>query len=59
MSDSPENKSTGGELTCAFCGKPESQAKKMIVVGAKQQPICDECIHICTQILSDAGVKDR
>ena len=57
MSKSSENK-TGG-LSCAFCGKPESEARKMVVVGKKQQPICDECIHICTQILDDSGVNKQ
>lgn len=53
------DKPSGNELHCAFCGKPESKAKKMVVVGKKQQPICDECISICTQIMDDSGVTDK
>lgn len=49
--------SGAGEMHCAFCGKPESAAQRMIVVGKNKQPICDECIHICTQILDDSGIK--
>lgn len=46
------------ELSCAFCGKPERAAQRMIVLGKNKKPICDECIHICTQILDDAGVNN-
>lgn len=55
----PKASKSQREMHCAFCGKPESAAKKMVVVGKNQKPICEECIHICTQILDDTGINER
>lgn len=40
------------ELYCAFCGKPKELAKKL-VAGPNGTYICDECISICNEILSE------
>lgn len=39
-----------GELHCSFCGKPQSEAKKMIA-GPDGIAICDECVELCADIL--------
>ena len=38
---------------CSFCGKSEKEVKKIILVGANQKAICNECIVTCTQIIKD------
>jgi ATP-dependent Clp protease ATP-binding subunit ClpX len=42
------------ELRCSFCGKPQSQVKRLIS-GAGVY-ICDECINLCQEILEDEAV---
>lgn len=55
-------------LRCSFCGKPEGEIKKIIAGGGRLEPatdggfprvvgqtvyICDECVEICVEIISD------
>lgn len=40
--------------SCSFCGKGQDQVKRLIA-GPKQVYICDECVHLCRQILEDEG----
>ncbi|MBR5229373.1 MAG: ATP-dependent protease ATP-binding subunit ClpX [Firmicutes bacterium] len=37
------------QLKCSFCGKPQSQVNRL--VAGPGVYICDECIHVCTEIL--------
>jgi len=46
------------ELHCSFCGKPQSQLKKLIA-GPGHTYICNECIELCHEILIDEGVAKR
>lgn len=46
------NKSDEHSLHCSFCGKSESQVKKL-VAGPKGVFICDDCIEICSDILEE------
>ena len=39
-------------VRCSFCGKPESQVRK-IIAGPNGVYICDECIEICDEILAE------
>ena len=39
-------------IRCSFCGKPESQVRKMIA-GPHGVYICDECVDICSEIVSE------
>ncbi|MDD6190165.1 MAG: ATP-dependent protease ATP-binding subunit ClpX [Firmicutes bacterium] len=39
------------ELRCSFCGRPQSQVKRLIS-GAGVY-ICDECVEVCANILED------
>ncbi len=39
------------QLKCSFCGKPQSQVNRL--VAGPGVYICDECIHICMEILNE------
>jgi len=47
MSKYDDNK----QLKCSFCGKPQSQVSRL--VAGPNVYICDECIHICLDILDE------
>lgn len=53
MSKYDENK----QLKCSFCGKPQSQVTKL--VAGPGVYICDECIHICMDILDDRLQEEK
>ena len=38
------------EFLCSFCGKTQSQVKR-IIAGPSRVFICDECVHLCQQII--------
>lgn len=52
MSKYDENK----QLRCSFCGKPQSQVVRL--VAGPGVYICDECIHICLDILNE-GIESE
>ena len=39
------------ELRCSFCGKPQSQVKRLI--SGSGVYICDECVQLCYDILTE------
>ncbi|MEG1427460.1 MAG: ClpX C4-type zinc finger protein, partial [Oscillospiraceae bacterium] len=39
------------EVCCSFCGKPQSMATR--IVAGKSAYICDTCIALCQNILSE------
>lgn len=41
---------------CTFCNKTERQVKKL--VAGPNASICDECIQLCVEIISEERVKD-
>lgn len=46
----------GPEYTCSFCGKKQSQVKKLI--AGHNVFICDECVALCNEMLErDLGTK--
>lgn len=47
---------TTNELKCSFCGKPQSQVRRL--VAGPGVYICDECIEMCMDIVQDA-VRDN
>lgn len=49
MPNNDDNK--GREICCSFCGKPQSEARRLI--AGPGVFICDECIELCTSILND------
>lgn len=38
-------------IRCSFCGKDQDQVKRMI--AGPNVYICDECVHLCKEILAD------
>ncbi len=46
-----ENNSENKELHCSFCGKSQNEVKKLI--AGRGVYICDECIDVCINIVSD------
>lgn len=40
-----------GQLKCSFCGKPQSQVRKL--VSGPGVYICDSCIELCNDIIKD------
>ena len=44
----------GGDLLkCSFCGKSQKQVKKLIAGPGVY--ICDECIDLCNEIITNAS----
>lgn len=41
----------GKQLKCSFCGKPQSQVNRL--VAGPGVYICDDCVHICLDILKN------
>ena len=39
------------QLCCSFCGKSQSEVKKLI--AGRGVYICDECIQVCISIVAD------
>ena len=39
---------------CSFCGRHSSEVQRMIA-GPGAAYICDDCLHLCTEILHDAA----
>lgn len=37
---------------CSFCGKTEQQTRRLIV-GPNHVYICDECVHLCREIIAE------
>ena len=44
--------SRDSRVRCSFCGKTEDQVRKLIA-GPEGAFICDECIEICTEIITE------
>ncbi|MBQ7408331.1 MAG: ATP-dependent Clp protease ATP-binding subunit ClpX [Clostridia bacterium] len=47
-----------GDLRCSFCGKPNSQVKKLIA-GPDGVYICDECVEVCERVIREKDKKDK
>lgn len=47
----PNNFGNDNEVRCSFCGKPQSQAKRLI--SGNGVYICDECVELCMDIIAD------
>ena len=53
----PNNFGNDNEVRCSFCGKPQSQAKRMI--SGNGVYICDECVELCMDIIADEDSLHR
>jgi ATP-dependent Clp protease ATP-binding subunit ClpX len=47
---------TNGDLLCSFCGKNQDEVKKLI--AGPSVYICDECIELCNDILSEENERE-
>ena len=45
------------ECKCSFCGKSQKDAKKLIASPNGDSFICDECVEICKDIITDITKK--
>ncbi len=45
------------KLQCSFCGKNQTEVRKL--VAGPEVYICDECIDLCNDILTDTKVKSN
>ncbi len=54
MANVSDNKTM--ELRCSFCGKPNSQVRRLIA-GPDGVYICDECVEICRQVINENEKK--
>jgi len=46
-------------MYCSFCGKGQSEVKKLIASPNADCFICSDCIKVCEEIIQDAGDKDN
>lgn len=53
----PNNFGNDNEVRCSFCGKPQSQAKRLI--SGNSVYICDECVELCMDIIADEDSLHR
>ena len=53
----PNNFGNDNEVRCSFCGKPQSQAKRLISCNGVY--ICDECVELCMDIIADEDSLHR
>ena len=47
----PTRRDSGSNLQCSFCGKSQREVKKLI--AGPTVYICDECIHLCNDIIAE------
>ena len=48
--------SSQNDYTCSFCSKPQAQVKRLIA-GPDRVFICDECVTLCDQIISEEDAE--
>ena len=46
-----ESQETDKKLFCSFCGKNQSEVKKLI--AGPSVYICDECVSLCNDIIKE------
>ena len=54
MPSSSGSTTTRGEHVCSFCGKSQNTVKRLIA-GPGRVFICDECVRLCQQIITEEG----
>lgn len=52
------NENKNNEVHCSFCGKPNSEVKKLIA-GPDGVYICDQCVEICEKVIREKDKKIR
>ncbi|MEX2599871.1 MAG: ATP-dependent Clp protease ATP-binding subunit ClpX [Dehalococcoidia bacterium] len=54
MPNSNGSTTARGEHVCSFCGKAQNSVKRLIA-GPGRVFICDECVRLCQQIITEEG----
>ena len=44
------------DAKCSFCGKSQTQVKK-VVAGPNGVYICNECVALCVEIMTEEGLE--
>ncbi len=47
------------DCKCSFCGKSQRDAKKLIASPSGESFICDECVDICKEIITEVSPKTK
>ncbi len=47
------------DYTCSFCGKPQVQVKRLIAGPERGVFICNECVLLCDQIISEESSAQK
>jgi len=56
-SGGPRRRGPGGrDLCCSFCGKSQKEVRKLI--AGPSVYICDECVHLCNEIIQEDHDKE-
>ncbi|MBV8220711.1 MAG: hypothetical protein JO325_19785 [Solirubrobacterales bacterium] len=54
MTDEPSGPRRSVEsIRCSFCGKPRSQVASLVAGPTAAVAICNECVALCAQIVSE------
>lgn len=56
MSNNSGSSASRGEHVCSFCGKTQNSVKRLIA-GPGRVFICDECVRLCQQIITEEGAN--
>jgi len=51
------NDKKGAAIRCSFCGKPQDLVKKLVSSGSPSVFICNECVALCSNIISEQDAK--
>ena len=51
-----EKNEQNGELHCSFCGKPQSEVRRLVTGPGVY--ICDECIQMCSELIDEMPMED-
>ncbi|HEX4280779.1 MAG TPA: ClpX C4-type zinc finger protein [Solirubrobacteraceae bacterium] len=56
MTDEPRGPRRSPEsIRCSFCGKPRSQVASIVAGPTPEVAICNECVALCAEIVSNEG----
>ena len=47
------------QYRCSFCGKNSTQVRKLIAGRTRNTFICDECVDLCTEIISEELMEEN
>ncbi|MEI6891811.1 MAG: ClpX C4-type zinc finger protein [Pontiella sp.] len=45
-------------MNCSFCGRSENEAEVIVAASDQSVAICDECVEICNQVITEQKEKN-